>query len=527
MAHLSRTGRERGQLLLVGVLVLAAMFIVLALVVNSAIFAENLATREDVPGSEEAVEYRAELVDGIGETVVAINEDERVTSQSELENHTRTEIAMVRSWGGLSQAISGGIVDVSYQNATAGHRIAQENASRNLTDRDAAEDWTVAEDVTSVRNVQFELHEVDTGDVMAEGFEMTVSNGTTWTVTVSEGGLNGLGADEVAVTVETGSGEQAECVREKPNATNPLTIDVTGGTVDEEPCHALDRQSDMTPMWLGTGVNSPYDIEFDDGDTVKGRYSMVVEDADFGASLRSGYNESEPYVVSALYDVALSYAYQNHAVAYEDTLRVAPGEAQPALPISALYPEPDVGCEWVAQESNNGTDSVKIDGQVVDCDVVTEEVVEVLNSGVVLGDIESRNKTLDMDDSNVYGSVTTEDVADIQNGTVTQEITTTEKNVKIADNSAVGGTVTGNEQVEITGESVVDGNVESKTKDVKVLDNSTVEGSVTAVDQVKVEDVIVEGEIYIEESNFDCTNSVINGQNCSSYTPEDPGDWPP
>ena len=334
MAHLSGNGRERGQLLLVGVLVLAAMFIVLALVVNSAVFAENLATREDVPGSEVAVEYRAELVDGIGEIVVAINEDENVTSQSELENHTQNEIAMVRSRGGLSQAISGAVVEVSYRDATPGHRIAQENASRNLTDRNATEDWTLAEDVTSVRNVGFQLRDVDTGGNFSRGFEMTVSNGTTWSLSVSEEGLtgvgaDGLGADEVAVTVETGTGDQAECVRDKPNATSPLTIDVTGGTVDGEPCHALNRQADTTPMWLGAGVGDPYDIEFDNGGSVNGTYSMVVENASFDASLHSTYNESEPYVMDALYDVDLSYAYQNHAVAYEDTLRVAPGEVPP------------------------------------------------------------------------------------------------------------------------------------------------------------------------------------------------------
>jgi len=329
VAHLSRRdGGERGQLLLVGVLVLAAAFIVLALVVNAAIFTENLATREDVAGSEEAVEYRAELVDAIGATVVAVNEDEHVTSEFELENHTQNEVAVVRSRGGLNQAISGGVVSVRYQNKTVGHRIAQDNASRNLTDRTTAEDWTVAEDVTRVRNVGFELRDVDTGN-FASGFEMTVSNSNAWTLTVSEEGLAGIGADEVAVTVETEAGDQAECVRDKPNATSPLTIDVTGGTVDGEPCHALNRQSDMTPMWLGTGVSSDYEINFDDGDNVNGTYSMVVENGTFDASLHSGHDPEEPYVMTALYDVELSYAYQNHAVAYEDTVRIAPGEVPP------------------------------------------------------------------------------------------------------------------------------------------------------------------------------------------------------
>ena len=331
MAHLSEGSRDRGQLLLVAALVLAASFVVLALVINSAIFTENLATRADVAGSEEALGYRADVADGVGEMVVASSEDENLSTQSELESHIQREIATLRTRGGLSQAIGGGVVDISYQRVTMGERIAQANASRNFTDRDGNVSWAVAENVDQVRGLQFELRDVDTG-VFGNAFEVEVDDSSnTWTLSVSDDGLlRSPGAEEVAITVETGAGDQAECVRDEPNATSPLTVDVTGGTVGGEPCHALNRQSDGTEMWLGNGLGAPLDIEFDNSNTVNGTYSMVVDGGSPSPTgLQTGYNKTEPYVVDAIYDVELSYAYQSHAVVYETNVRVAPGEVPP------------------------------------------------------------------------------------------------------------------------------------------------------------------------------------------------------
>jgi hypothetical protein len=35
-------------------------------------------------------------------------------------------------------------------------------------------------------------------------------------------------------------------------------------------------------------------------------------------------------------------------------------------------PSADVGCQWIANESNDGVDPVKVSGTVVDCDVTTD-----------------------------------------------------------------------------------------------------------------------------------------------------------
>jgi hypothetical protein len=329
MAHLNR-GRERGQLLLVAVLVLAAAFIVLALVINSAIFTENLATREDVAGSEEALEHRSEVTAGIDAAIVAGNEDRDLTTDAELEDHARSEISTLRNRGGLTQAIRGGVVDLSYDTKQMGDRIAQDNASRNLTNDNTSADWRPATGVDEIRNVQFELTNVDTNRPGGnDPFRFRLENGTEWRLSVSEEALVGsINSDEVAIEVDTPT-NSAQCVRDEPTAGDPLTIDVTGATINGEPCHALNRLSDGTQMWLGTGVSGNFNLRFQNSDRVNGTYSMVTRGGTPDTGIESGYDSDVPYAVNALYSVSLDYSYQSRAVTYEGTVLSAPGEVPP------------------------------------------------------------------------------------------------------------------------------------------------------------------------------------------------------
>jgi len=330
VAHLSR-GRDRGQLLLVAVLVLAAAFIVLALVINSAIFTENLATREDVAGSEEALEYRSEVTTAVDAAIVAGNEDRELTSDAELENHARGGISTLQNRGGLTQALRGGVVDLSYDTKQMGDRLAQDNASRNLTDDNASANWRPATGVDEIRNVGFELTEVDTNPSIGsnEPFRFRLESGDDWQLSVSEEALIGsIGSGEVAVRVDTPS-NSAQCVRDEPTAGDPLTIDVTGASVNGEPCHALNRLSDGTQMWLGTGVSGSFDVRFQNSDRVKGTYAMVTRGGTPDTGLEEGYDSEEPYVVNALYSVRFDYSYRSHAVTYDGTVLSAPGEVPP------------------------------------------------------------------------------------------------------------------------------------------------------------------------------------------------------
>jgi len=188
----------------------------------------------------------------------------------------------------------------------------------------------------------------------------------------------------------------------------------------------------------------------------------------------------------------------------------------------STVPDPDEGCDWVDNESDGGTDPVKIDGIVVDCDVTTSDGIEIQNGGVVVGEAVSGTKDLDADDATVYGDVDVEKVLNVQNGTVSGSATSQSGDVKL-NNASVGGSVTAEKVVELQRDSSVDGDVESATKPVKVLD-STVNGSITGA-SVKLDGATIEGDVYVDSTDFDCTNSTINGQDCGEYTPKDPSNW--
>lgn len=210
--------------------------------------------------------------------------------------------------------------------------------------------------------------------------------------------------------------------------------------------------------------------------------------------------------------------------------------------VDRSIPEPDAGCDWVDNETNGGTEDAKITGEVVNCDVETNKVVEVSNGGIIIGETLSDTKTVDADNAQFYGDVTAEDVVNIQDGTVTGSVTSQTADVKL-DNSTVNGEVTAQKVVELQGGSSVGGSVKSTNKKVKILDGSSVDGDVVSdTEQVKVIDsevsgsiatdgtvtldgATIDGEIYVDDSDFSCSSSTIAGQNCSEYDPKSPDDY--
>ena len=64
---------DRGQIILVAAFAIAVIFVSLALIVNSAIFTENLASRGETAGSDGALSMRAMVETNVGDSMEAIN----------------------------------------------------------------------------------------------------------------------------------------------------------------------------------------------------------------------------------------------------------------------------------------------------------------------------------------------------------------------------------------------------------------------------------------------------------------------
>lgn len=192
------------------------------------------------------------------------------------------------------------------------------------------------------------------------------------------------------------------------------------------------------------------------------------------------------------------------------------------VPDDETVPEPDRRCPWVDTESNGGTDDVEINGEVVACEVETDKVIDVENGGVVIGDTRSDQKEVDADDAWFYGDVWVDNNLNIQNGTITGSVTSNDL-VKV-DNSTVGRSIDAVDTIEVVSGSSVGGDVVSDGGLVKVL-SSDVDGSIATDGSVKLQNATVDGDVYVDDVDFDCTDSTIDGQECDAYSPRDPGDY--
>ena len=169
------------------------------------------------------------------------------------------------------------------------------------------------------------------------------------------------------------------------------------------------------------------------------------------------------------------------------------------LPVS-----PDKGCEWVEDQTSDGSDDIEIDGIVVNCDVVTDGDVIVKNDGAVIGEVDGKEVTLDgkgYDDVNADGAVIMK-----PESTVHGSVDAGGK-LEVKDESTVDGSVDADGEVLVKTDSTVKGDVEADGK-VNVNDGATVEGSVDATGNVKVKpvstvegDVDTDGELKIKDES--------------------------
>lgn len=172
MADVSQRGR-RGQLIIVTALVLAVLFVALALVLNSAIFTENLSTRETGSDSREVLDQRA-VHSGDVQAAIAKMNSEPTSEDFSIVNDTFD--SRMESWSNSmsgSQARVGQIAGIEV-NATEGAKLSQADEERNFTagDENAGEsDWTLAEDATDAGTFQYDVSDESLLDVTGEAVE--------------------------------------------------------------------------------------------------------------------------------------------------------------------------------------------------------------------------------------------------------------------------------------------------------------------------------------------------------------------
>lgn len=308
--------RERGQLIILTGLLVAIALVAMVLLLNTAIYTENLASRGVDQSGREAVEYRAAVTDGVGGLMERENDREHPNWDSV--NASVTDgIETFDNFTARSYAAGGTLVrlDLSTGGLHEG-RLIRQNTSGPFEGSSGDADWTLATGVEDTRGFVMNVERSnlnETNETLADSsgaFHVQVTGGSQWNAYVYRNQSTNN------VTIATGSGGPVteHCSVDAAE----VTLNLSSGTIDEDDCPGF--------LWA-EGVSSPYSVEYVNGDNATGTYNLTVNTTSMGASLNDGTsNPTSPYYVPAVYSASFEVSYRSPTLTYRTEIRVAPGE---------------------------------------------------------------------------------------------------------------------------------------------------------------------------------------------------------
>lgn len=195
---------DRAQIVLITALVVAVIFVALAVVVNSAIYTENLSTRDSGAESRGVLEQRATNDLSVFRAVQRANAEHPNTDdvsviESELEGLLDSQSAAVF----LDNARYGKVVDLGLSATTEGSHLRQVDETRNFTaggDNAGTPDWTLVEDAKEDGTFRFGVRKDDLLDASSDSVDHILAD----TDDMILGGLLFHEAFHVEVTTEGG-----------------------------------------------------------------------------------------------------------------------------------------------------------------------------------------------------------------------------------------------------------------------------------------------------------------------------------
>lgn len=333
---------ERAQLILVAGLALAVVLVALALILNSVIFTENLATRNEASDVEAATEFRGETYDSVARGIVHVNDVYRGDGFTTMyRDEYRPVLRNISDSTATGGSVAGIASDVDDEHGYPGTQIVDDNESKlqTFTPRVGVSTgyWTVAKNVTFRRYrltakkaalAQLTLSDVKTAlrneDTVVFYIGFTDSRDRTWYLAIwkdSSGNMNIVSYDKAADTfseVCSTSGTEA-------------ALDFARQTFAGSNCNAFD----FTEQLAGKTT-----IKYWTGDLAAGTYRLVVDrsheslrdvvnTANYGDQCTSETfyrttHDKSPYTAPAVYSTIVNATYRSSSAEYDGEIYVEP-----------------------------------------------------------------------------------------------------------------------------------------------------------------------------------------------------------
>ena len=319
-------GSERGQLLLIAALAVAVILVGVALLLNAAIFTENVATRETGADGREAIDIRGSTVADIGELIERENERENETDVTDrVGDGIDAMVPLVER----EHIRHGTVVRLERRGIDEGERVEWDTDVRSedfTVEREEEEngetitvqepEWTLLTEVNAMRAFTLtidtesvtSLDEPGAGSLQDEAFGIGFA-GTNITQFIYADQDSG---DIVVAQVSDGSVDHRCSIA----SADEVTVDLTGDR--------LETETEMTRCYRGlwpTSDSSDIDtIEITNGDRADGAFSLTIDNVSTVA------DESELIVETAVYAATVDFRYTSSELDVETHVVVAPGE---------------------------------------------------------------------------------------------------------------------------------------------------------------------------------------------------------
>ena len=329
---------DRGQLIVIIALVLGMTFVILALVLNAAIFTENLATRETV-NSEGATEYASSIEPAVESDYERTNEN--ATRKAVHAATTFNDSLDVWTDEQVDRAAREGAIFTANWTTHVGWRLERDvDGSFSPGDDPDAVEWTLASDARNVSTLELNVTRADLFDgttglmgIKDEAFRLNVSDGSsTWELYVfRDTGNSTIVVYDGEPTTEADFGDLLDSPDSCTRATDRAVIDVRNGTFDGTDCGALEVPSSMD----GSLEVSYENVRASSGgaEHINGTYAVVVNGSDAiatnGSDHPSRFNVSgkqAPTATAVVYAVEYDTYYEEENIVHDHKGRYAPRE---------------------------------------------------------------------------------------------------------------------------------------------------------------------------------------------------------
>lgn len=303
---------SRAQLFLIGALVIAVTLVVLALLLNAAIYTENIATRSTGDEADRALAYRADAVDSVGRLIDAENRENFDEDQlyGSVETDVNDGMDAIEERLARQYAVRGAVGSFESSppsgNFTEGDYVRGDSFTNNESD-----DFTIS-GVDATRGFVLEIESVtepnpeDSFRINVDGDQYlhVYDDGGNVTVAVSDDGTSPVDA----CTVNAGAGD--------------VTFDATRGWL-----RSGDGVVDACEYAWGDGVAAPYDVTFENGSTAAGSFEMTVRPDGVLSIPLKFETQTNHGSADAVYAVEFAVESASGTADYSAAVRVAPGES--------------------------------------------------------------------------------------------------------------------------------------------------------------------------------------------------------